>query len=365
MLPSDTSGTIDWLIIPYSEAAPDSDHIYNVGGSFMYTVGGENITVPLLPTPITVRPDPSLLVHYFLERYVQGDDPLTEATEPSSPFTLGVAIRNSGYGTAHDLRLSSSQPEVIDNERGLLITFMIIGARMGRQSINPSLTVTFGDVLPNTTTVARWYMISSLQGEFTGYSATFENRNPLGDPRLSILDELETHELVRNVIMYNSEEDDGIPDFLVNDQNDLLEYPDALYSSRTLQQHNVSIGTVESVHMISDNTTTSLVVRTSSNMTGWVYYRYEDSQGTLMQTAPSLNATKTIGNQTVSIPPENIWITNDQNSAAVTETHYLHILDHVMTSDVDFNVNVELCSVDCPTVEMPQKCKPKGSIVLV
>ena len=359
MLPSDASGTIAWLIIPYSEAAPETDHIYTVGGSFNYVVDGENITVPLLPTPITVRPDPSLLVHYFLDRYVQGDDPLTEAREPSAPFTLGVAVKNAGYGTAHSLRISSGQPEIIDNERGLLITFMIIGANMGRQSISPSLTVMFGDLTPNTTSVARWYMLSSLKGEFTSYSATFENRNPLGDPRLSILDELETHVLVRNVMMYNDDEDDGILDFLVNDRNDFLEYPDGLYSSRTLEQHNVSIGTVQSVDTMSDNTTTSLLVRTTSNTTGWVYYRYEDSQGLLGRTAASLNGTKTIADQTVNLPPENSWITSDRDAESGTETHYLHILDYITMNDVMYNM--ELCSVDCddPIIEMPEKCKNK------
>ena len=34
------------------------------------------------------------------------------------------------------------------------------------------------------------------------YSATFENINPLGDPQLSILDELKIHELIRNVMIY-------------------------------------------------------------------------------------------------------------------------------------------------------------------
>ena len=83
------------------------------------------------------------------------------------------------------------------------------------------LTVMFGDVAPNTTVVARWQIISSLQGEFMNYSATFENINPLGDPRLSILDELEIHELIRNVMIYSeSNENDGILDFLVNDRNE-------------------------------------------------------------------------------------------------------------------------------------------------
>ena len=114
-------------------------------------------------------------------------------------------------------------------------------------------------------------MISSLQGEFMNCSATFENINPLGDPRLSILDEVEIHELIRNVMIYSDpNEDDGTLDFLVNERNDFLAYPDVLYSSKTLQRYNVSAGIVISVHAIS----TSLEIRTSSNSTGWVYYRH-------------------------------------------------------------------------------------------
>lgn len=276
-LPSSETGAVEWLIIPYSEAAPDADQVYNVGGSFSYLVDGENVTVPFLPTPITVRPDPSLLVHYFWERYVFGDDPFTENVEPSIPFTLGVAVKNAGYGTA------SAQPEIIDNEKGLLINFMIIGANIGAESASPSLTVTFGDLEPNRTAVARWFMVSSLQGEFNNYSATFENTNPLGDPRLSILDDLQIHELIRDVDMYTPNEDDGVLDFLVNDRNDYLAYPDALYSSSTLEQYNVSAGVVLSVQ--ATNSADSLVVRTTTNKTGWVYYRYEDTQGELPNTA--------------------------------------------------------------------------------
>ena len=109
-----------------------------------------------------------------------GDDPFTNEVEPSVPFTLGVAVKNAGYGTAYSLQISSAQPEIIENERGLLINFMILGANIGGERASPSLRVTFGDLVPNTTAVARWFMISSLQGEFMRYSATFENINPIG-----------------------------------------------------------------------------------------------------------------------------------------------------------------------------------------
>ena len=350
LLPSEMSGAVEWLIIPLSEAAPESDKSYDVGGILRYSLDGENITIPLLPTVISVRPDPSLLVHYFWERYVVGDDPFTDEIEPSVPFTLGVAVRNAGHGTAYTLQITSGQPQIIENERGLLVNFMIIGASIGSGSISPSLTVMFGDVAPNTTVVARWQIISSLQGEFMNYSATFENINPLGDPRLSILDELEIHELIRNVMIYSeSNENDGILDFLVNDRNDLLAYPDALYSSKTLQRYNVSVGTVVSVHTITSDV---LEIRTKSNKTGWVYYRYEDIQSLLRMTASSVNGTKNEDNVSIPLPPENSWISRAEGPSGGSEVLYLHIVDHVETSD-DVVFIMNLCTSDCSPFEMP------------
>ena len=348
-LSNEGTGAVEWLILPYSEAAPDSDHIYNVGGSLNYFLGNDNITVPLSPAPITVRPDPSLLVHYFFERYVVADDPFTDVIEPSVPFTLGVIVKNAGYGTAYNLQIVSSQPEIIDNERGLLINYMIIGANIGGERASPSLTANFGDLAPNTTAVARWFMISSLRGELMSYSATFENRNPLGDPKLSLLDDLQIHELIKNVVIYTSNENDGIPDFLVNDRDDNLAYPDALYSSRSLQLYNVSIGTI---HSVTTNSASSLLVRTSTNITGWVYYRYEDTQGILNSASSSVNGTKNEGNHTVVLPSENSWITRNRNASGETATFYLHILDYVLISD-EVIFTLIPCTVNCPTLELP------------
>ena len=350
-LSSETTGAVEWLIIPYSEAAPESDQSYDVGGILRYSLEDETITIPLLPTVITVRPDPSLLVHYFWEKFVVGDDPFTDEIEPSVPFTLGVAVKNAGHGTAYSLQITSGQPEIIDNERGLLVNFMIIGATIGSGSISPSLTVMFGDLASATTIVARWLIVSSLQGEFMNYSATFENINPLGDPRLSILDELEIHELIRNVKIYSDPNEDDVLDFLVNDKSDLEAYPDALYSSKSLERYSVSVGTVLSVRFNPDRTTILEVV-TVSNATGWVYYRYEDTQGFLSGTAASINGTKREGNKIFSIPAENSWITRVKNSQMDTETFHLHIFDMIeATEEVTFFMNV--CALNCQGVEMP------------
>ena len=347
-LPSEGSGSVEWVIIPYSEAAPKSDRTYDVGGILRYSLDNENITIRLLPAPIIVTPDPSLLVHYFWERNVIGDDPFTDEIENSVPFTLGVAVKNAGYGTASSLQITSGQPEIIENEKGLLVNFNIIGAFIGNEMISSSLTVMFGDLPPGSTVVARWQMVSSLQGEFRNYSATFENINPLGDPNLSILDELEIHELIRNVRIYGTSEDDEILDFLVNERNDAFVYPDMLYSSKSLDHYNVSVGVILSVHYL---TTYLLEVRTMSNHTGWVYYRYEDTQGILSSTAFTLNGTKHEGTDIVSMPSENSWITYEDSSISNDEVFYLHIVDNVTTTD-EIVFHMELCSTDCPTVEM-------------
>ena len=358
-LPSEGSGSVEWLIIPYSEAAPKSDRTYDVGGTLRYSLDNENITIRLLPALITVTPDPSLLVHYFWERNVIGDDPFTDEIENSVPFTLGVAVKNAGYGTASSLQITSGQPEIIENEKGLLINFNIIGAFIGNKMISPSLTVMFGDLPPDSTVVARWQMVSSLQGEFRNYSATFENINPLGDPNLSILDELEIHELIRNVRIYGTSEDDEVLDFLVNERNDAFVYPDMLYSSKSLEHYNVSVGVVLSVHYL---TTYLLEVRTVSNYTGWVYYRYEDTQGILSSTAFTLSGTKQEGTDIVSMPPENSWITWEDSSSSNDDVFYLHIVDNITTTD-EIVFTMELCSTDCPTVEMAYLRAQTGTYV--
>ena len=92
-LPVKTSGSAEWLIIPYSEAAPYEDQAYEIGGILYYTVNGQNITVPLFPDSIQVTPDPRLYLNYFLERYVKSDDALTEGKRVYSIFFIFREVR--------------------------------------------------------------------------------------------------------------------------------------------------------------------------------------------------------------------------------------------------------------------------------
>ena len=229
ILPPASSCTAAWTLIPYHEAAPTEATEYDVGGTLEYIQGEALIVTRFFPVRITVLPDPILHVQYFWERDVISDDPFTEnIVEPAQPFSLGLMIHNSGAGAARNMRITSSQPKIFDNERDLLINFQMIGTQVGTRRVaddgrittecgpvSPSLTVNFGNLDPNGTAIARFLMTSSLQGHFTQYEASYEHVTGLGDPRLSLTDSLNIYELI-HCVRATAPMDDDLPDFLVN-----------------------------------------------------------------------------------------------------------------------------------------------------
>lgn len=216
ILPPASSCTAAWTLIPYHEAAPTAPTEYDVGGTLEYVQGDSLIVTHFFPVRITVVPDPILHVKYFWERDVIADDPFTpNVVEPAQPFSLGLLIHNSGAGSARNMRITSSQPRIVDNQRGLLINFQMIGTQVNGQTVSPSLTVNFGDLAPGRTAIARFLMTSTLQGHFTQYEASYEHVTGLGDPRLSLIDSLDIFELI-HCVRVTTPTDDGLPDFLVN-----------------------------------------------------------------------------------------------------------------------------------------------------
>ena len=71
---------------------------------------------------------PWLSVDYFFARDVYSDDPFTPQVEPPVPFSLGLLIHNNGAGPAKNLQITSSQPTIIDNEKGEQPTFCVDNA---------------------------------------------------------------------------------------------------------------------------------------------------------------------------------------------------------------------------------------------
>ncbi|XP_060567055.1 uncharacterized protein LOC132725880 [Ruditapes philippinarum] len=333
------SGSAEWLIVPYSTAAPEDDTEYDIGGQLSYSVDGTELSVSLLPDTITVSPNPSLVVHYFHEKFVRGDDALTPEIEPIVPFTLAVMVMNSGYGVAKALKLTSGQPEIIENEKGLLVSFRIIAAQLGNQAITPSLSVDFGDIHSLETKTARWLMTSSLMGKFFNYSATFENINPLGDPQLSLIDRLEYHDLVHLVRIQFSDADDGLDDFLVNSFPDQDSFPDMLYDSA----NGSSVSQVSKANVTDIKwktyTNPSMKVYKQVNLTVsvkevmWFYARIENTFTRQLSTSEELLNVVTQSGRIILLE-KNVWQTTH-----IFDKFFLHLFDFVQSENEDEDLN--------------------------
>ncbi len=230
MLPAGGTGNSQWTLLPSIDAAPQAPTNYLVSGTFSYVQGGATITIPLSPAPISVQPSPQLYLNYFLQRDVFADDPFTPEIEPSIPFPLAVMVQNKGYGVAGDFHITSAQPKIVDNEKGLLINFTIIGTDVSGQPQTPSLTADFGDIGPMSTKVADFLFTATLQGLFIDYSATFQHVDPLGNPRLSLIQGVTIHGMT-HMVQAEGMWDDGLPDFLVAQVPNFEELPDTLFLS--------------------------------------------------------------------------------------------------------------------------------------
>ncbi|MBU6399153.1 MAG: hypothetical protein KGS61_02445 [Verrucomicrobia bacterium] len=273
-VPGNTTATATWTIIPTLDAAPTNGmSVYLVGGTLSYTQSGAGINVPLAPAPIQVYPQPELLVRYFHDRNVYGDDPFTPQIEPSIPYSLAVEVQNVGYGAAHSLSITSAKPQVVDNVKGLLIDFTILGTQVENQPVNPSLTVNLGEIDPGTNRIARWLFTSSLQGSFTNFSASFSEVDQFGKPRLSLIRSVEIHELT-HIVDAPGPFEDGRPDFLVNDVPDPDLLPDTIYLSDGSTQ-SVSAVTNPAVLGALSATQLSLTV-TSVPPAGCSYFQFPD-----------------------------------------------------------------------------------------
>lgn len=227
------TGSAEWTLIPSRLAAAQAEETYTVSGSLTYAEEGVPVTIPLAAEEITVRPQAELELDYFLQRNVFADDPFTDdVVEESEPFALGVFVNNVGAGEANNLSITSAQPEIIENEKGLLIDFEIIGTEINGAGVQPTLRADFGDVAAGDTEVAVWSMQSSLQGKFVDYEVSFTHLNSLGIEELSLITETRIHELIQ-VVADDRAGSDGLSDFLVNDdwETDPFGIPDALYTS--------------------------------------------------------------------------------------------------------------------------------------
>ncbi|MCA9312277.1 MAG: hypothetical protein KDA21_13770, partial [Phycisphaerales bacterium] len=330
-----STGGADWIILPTNDAAPTGITYYTVSGRIDYTFQGQSITIPLFPVAIQVIPNPNLDLDYFIERVVYSDDPFTPVVEPTVPFSLGMLVANNGAGVANNLTITTSEPQIIENERGLLIDFDIIGAEVNNDARQPSLSLDFGDVLPDDAEVARWLMTSTLQGEFIGYQASFEHVPPFdgafNDPEFSVINSVDIYGLT-HVVRDTGPGADNLFDFLTDDFPDIEDLADRLHRS----DDTIAPVTPRATADVASDLGMLTAMVTVPAPSGYVYIRIDDPFDAAY---PLASVTRTDG-----IPIMlgwNAWITEriDRRQTGSPVKRYLHIFDHGGTGSYNVQYN--------------------------
>ncbi len=305
-LGAEEKGSATILFIPEKGAAPEVPESYSFGGSFSYVdpFTGTTVTRNLLPVTLEVSPSPDLFLHYFMQRNIFGDDPLTDPVEPIIPAELAVMVVNNGYGTAKKVRIESAQPEIVDNEKGLAIHFELTGSNLNGQPRQLGLTdIDFGNISPRTATIGQWWFTSDLMGHFVNYETHLSHLDSRGNPDLSLVSGARLHELIRSIRVYGGT-DDGIQDFLVNEIQDIHERPDAIYLSQgdvILDVSGADAGVFEGNIQAPDFTDTLKVV---ASKLGWNYVELDDpGHGNYRIVSITRNDGQVI-------PVENGWLTH-------------------------------------------------------
>lgn len=225
-------GVATILFIPTKYAAPEKLTTYSFGGTLSFKDGSTTQNRSLFPVSLQVKPTPELDLTYFMQRDVYGDNPLTtDVVEPVIPAEFSVLIHNKGYGDANNVRMITKKPEIVENEKGLLIDFDIISSSLNggekTMALDDDIATQFGTIAAGTASYATWDLTASLMGHFTEYDVSVTHVTDYGNPDLSLLDRVTIHELIHS--MNATIGDKVYRAWITNDEPDAEDAPDHIY----------------------------------------------------------------------------------------------------------------------------------------
>jgi alpha-tubulin suppressor-like RCC1 family protein len=264
----DETGKISWIIVPGESAGgiDPAGQDYTIGAKLYFSVGGKPFEYETAYVPVVVKPQPSLRVDYYIPSEVTA----------KRPFQLKVVIHNDGPGIARNFRIKSAQPQIIENLAGLLVNFTIHGSGVGSDYNPGDMEPEFGDIFPGQTVHGYWIMSSSLDGEFTDFSADMVHHNHVG---------MELNPLIRSVTIQHYADDaisdsfesgdfSGLPWQHAGDENwtvqDQIRY-DGTYAARS-----GDVGPNQSSHM-----ELAVTVPSGGAVSFWYRIRSENNDGFL------------------------------------------------------------------------------------
>ena len=311
-----TAADIHWLIVPAPGAGGSSPNgtLYYAGATLRYSMNGEEVEVEVSPDSIFVKPMPLLKLDYFLPKDVYADDAFTAIIEPPVPFDLGVRITNNGHGLAGNVSIDSAQPKIIDNELGLLIDFVITGSSMNDQPVAPTLLIPFGDLAGGQTAMGRWQMETTLSGEFVEFTAEYSHADELGGELTSLLEGVETHQLVHNVLVDLAGRD-SVRDFLAKDGDVLRVYESSgLNTQVTDQSAQSQLSWLGNVNGSDDYQLQAPATD------GFFYVKMADPHSGLKTVS---SVFRTDGK---TLPADNVWFSQERREDNGWD-YYLHVFD--------------------------------------
>ena len=183
-----------WTLVPapgLGGSNPDGTH-YDVLATYTYRLNGSQYSITTEPVEIVIFPMPQLLVDYYVPRDVQAN----------TPVKLGVVVRNVGDGVARNLVIQSGQPTITENASQLLISFALLGGSVGGRGVPAnSLTLNLGDVPGHSQTYGYWILATDMDGQFTGFTATYKERDFRGVALSPLIVGVHTNIIVRGDVV--------------------------------------------------------------------------------------------------------------------------------------------------------------------
>ena len=339
-----STATVRIQYVPDKTVAADGSADYYFGGSLSYTdaANGETSYLTLTPVTLQVNPSPNLELHYFLTEDVYSDDPFTSNVEAAQAAEIGLIVKNSGKGIAHNFTMSDFHPEYLENETGLALELSMLGSSLnGSERQKSGSSLFFGDIEGESTSTAVWYFATNIHGYFTNYTSTFTHVSDLGDERFSLIESTVTHMLTRSM---NLDGDDKT-DFLVNDEDDAFDLADGIYFGDGTY---ASVHGVTGVHSYSGtldgrNHTIALTMYAEE---GWNYFRINDpGMGNWRVESISIGG--------VELDPSAFWQTDrvfaaDGTAAYVNRLHW--VSEFANASYVEFNITYSAVDEAAPKV---------------
>ena len=341
IIPSTRTAVIKWFIIPKIAAGGiDASGVrYRVGAALAGSIYGQPIAPEILaviPDSITVRPEPQLDITYFQPRDVDGDNPFTvDVVESPIPFTVGVLVRNTGYGTARSVKIVSQQPRIVENKEGLLLIAQLLGSRVNDTATpEASLTVNLGDIPPGGCRKGAWDMITSLSGEFIEFKASYTHSSELGGQETSIISAMNAWFIAREVLN-DQPGRDALRDFLADTDNDPDMLPDTLFESdcNTLPVNHLANATATGTGL-------TATVTVNADRQGWVYMRVTDPAQAKYPVAGVVRSDgKHLNNR-------NYWTNVRYSPGTNQKLTYLNLFDFVNLGDYEYTVTYGQATAD-------------------